>query len=83
MRVYHSVARLIRFIFSKDHMMKLLRAKQVRSLVIASCLFGLCLLSGCGSSDSSSSAPPGAASPRFKKFQEIKVKNEEAKKYKK
>ena len=64
-------------------MMNLLRAKQVRSLVIASCLFGLCLLSGCGSSDSSSSAPPGAASPRFKKFQEIKAKNEEAKKYKK
>jgi len=65
-------------------MMKLLRAKQVRSLVIASCLFGLCLLSGCGSSDSSSSAPPGTVSPRFlKKFQEIKAKNEEAKKYKK
>ena len=77
-RIRHSLAVLSRFILSEEHMLRLFYARQARSLVIAFCLVGIGLLSGCGSSDSGSDAS-GTESPRMKQFEEIKAKNAKAK----
>ncbi len=63
--------------------MKQLRSKQARLPVVALCLFGLCLLSGCGSGGSvePDTASP-AKSPQMKKFEELNAGSEAVKKSK-
>ncbi len=66
---------------SKEHVMKQLRSKKARLPVVASCLLGLCLLSGCGPGGSVEpvTASP-AKSPQMKRFEELDAKSEAAQK---
>ena len=67
--------------YSKEHVMKQLLSKQARLPVVASCLFGFCLLSGCGSGGSVGPVTAAPAQPRqMKKFEELEAKSEAAQK---
>ena len=66
---------------SKEHVMKQLRSKQARLPVVASCLLGLCLLSGCGSGGSVEPVTASPAKPpQMKRFEELDAKSEAAQK---
>ena len=68
---------------SKEHVMKQLRSKKARLPVVASCLLGLCLLSGCGSGGSVEPVTASPAKPpQMKRFEELDTKSKAAEKSK-
>jgi hypothetical protein len=60
-----------------------LRSRQARLPVVASCLFGLCVLSGCGSGGPVGPVTASPAKPpQMKRFEELDAKSEAVKRSK-